>query len=568
MTWVTISCGASSWARLAMTSASSKRCSSLSRLYWSTNSASFCCVCSFTLASRVDFLPDGVVLLIQLDSRAVLLDEMLRLGDRAVQPPQELVAGARFQPGRFDLFSRFLQHGQRRLGVFLQHLLGVGLAMVDVGEDLPEQGLLGGGGLVERRSRLARRSGGSRRAAPRHGKQREVVLQPRRRGRVEVVAIRRRLLEELQRAVAIAGLQGRYALLEQTVAGRLPRRIAAGRRLCRLPGRRRNRLRLLSGNLHVAGGIARRIVNGRLDPRVRFADASGLNHARSIAGHRLLNILEDQSRTIFAGRKGVFRNPQGIELPAEGFRLADLSGGQGPADLPHQFHGLLPSRQRRTDRVGTGVTAVDLPGAGGIVLLSQGGNPPQEVFRLGVEGTIGHPLLDGQGGQLVGLLQLAPLQQGLGLLHEHAGVGLAIFFRGAVQAADFNKPGDGRVNPLGAVFIGCIANLLLPGLGHQIAGSPHVGHGQGQAGGSQQGVAARPIPSRDRALWGGALRGPDLGLREAGTGIAIVRRRCLQLLSASSGRKPRHAVGIRGRGRVALAPRAANGSVGGAAGWN
>ena len=125
-----------------------------------------------------------------------------------------------------------------------------------------------------------------------------------------------------------------------------------------------------------------------------------------------LNILEDQSRPIFAGSKGIVRNPQGIELPAEEFCLADLSGGQGAADLPHQFDGLLPPRQRRADRVGTGITVVDLPGTGGIDLLSQGGNPLQEVFRLGVERTIGHPLLDGQGGQLVGLLQLAPLQQG------------------------------------------------------------------------------------------------------------------------------------------------------------
>ena len=75
---------------------------------------------------------------------------------------------------------------------------------------------------------------------------------------------------------------------------------------------------------------------------------------------------------------------------------------------------------------GTGKTSIDLPGTGGIVLLSQGGDPLQEVFRLGVEGAISHPLLDGQGSQLVGLLQLAPLQQGLGLLHEHPGVGLAI----------------------------------------------------------------------------------------------------------------------------------------------
>ena len=42
-----------------------------------------------------------------------------------------------------------------------------------------------------------------------------------------------------------------------------------------------------------------------------------------------------------------------------------------------------------------------------------------------------------------------------------------------------------------------------------------------------------------------APRSPDLGLRGAGAGIAIVRRRCLQLLSARSGRKPRHAAGIR-----------------------
>ena len=83
---------------------------------------------------------------------------MLRVGDRAVQPPQQLVAGRRLQPGGLHLLSRFLQHRQGRLGVFLEHLLGVGLAMIDVGEDLLEQGLLGGHGLVDRRGRLARRT--------------------------------------------------------------------------------------------------------------------------------------------------------------------------------------------------------------------------------------------------------------------------------------------------------------------------------------------------------------------------------------------------------------------------
>ena len=54
-----------------------------------------------------------------------------------------------------------------------------------------------------------------------------MVLKPRRRDRVEFAAVRRRLPEKLQGAVAIAGLQGRFTLLEQAVTLRLPRRIAA-----------------------------------------------------------------------------------------------------------------------------------------------------------------------------------------------------------------------------------------------------------------------------------------------------------------------------------------------------
>ena len=172
----------------------------------------------------------------------------------------------------------------------------------------------------------------------------------------------------------------------------------------------------------------------------RIADAAGLDDARrprvlgARAGHRLVDVLEDQSRAVLARCEGIFRDPQGIELTAEEFGLHDLSRVHGRADLPHQFHGLLPSGQRGTDGIGAGKTVIDLAGTGGVVLLPQGGDPPRKVVRLGVEGAIGHPLLAGQSGQLVGLLQLAPLQQGLGLLHEHPGVGLAILFRGAVQA--------------------------------------------------------------------------------------------------------------------------------------
>ncbi len=166
MTWVTISCGASSWARLAMTSASSKRCSSLSRLYWSTNSASFCCVCSFTLASRVSSCRTALFFSSNsIRERFCSMKCCVSAIDRSSRR-NNWSRRRRLQPGRFDLLSRFLQHGQRRLGVFLQHLPGVGLAMIDVGEDLPEQGLLGGRGLVERRSRLARRSGRSAAGRP------------------------------------------------------------------------------------------------------------------------------------------------------------------------------------------------------------------------------------------------------------------------------------------------------------------------------------------------------------------------------------------------------------------
>ena len=128
-----------------------------------------------------------------------------------------------------------------------------------------------------------------------------------------------------------------------------------------------------------------------------------------------------------------------------------------------------------------------------MVLLPQGGDPLQEVVGFGVEGTIGHRLFDGQGGKLVGLFQLAPLQEGLRLFHQHAGVGLAIFFRGAIEAADLDEARDRRFDPLGAVFIRRIADLLLPSLGYQGAGPPYVGHGQGQSGGTQEGVAAGAI---------------------------------------------------------------------------
>ena len=174
---------------------------------------------------------------------------MLRVGDQAVQSPQQLLAGGRFQAGSVDLLAGFLQHPQRPVGVLLQHLLCCDLGVRHIAEDRFMQGQLGGHGIVERRSRLARWSVPMTQsiwcpAAPRHGKQRKMVLKPRRRDRVDVVDIRIGLLEELQRAVAVAGLQGRFTLLEQAVARRLgapPRRVFSGWRIGRLVGRRRDR---------------------------------------------------------------------------------------------------------------------------------------------------------------------------------------------------------------------------------------------------------------------------------------------------------------------------------------
>ena len=316
-------------------------------------------------------------------------------------------------------------------------------------------------------------------APPRHGKQRELVLEPRGRDRVEFAAIGRGLPEKLQGAVAIVGLQGLESLLEQAVALQRPSRRS------RLVGRRRNGL--LRGNRHDAALVLRGIIDARRDARIRLLVVCGLNHARGLAGQRLLQRLEDQSRAVLARPEDRIRDLHRLELVVERFRLTGLSGGQGPADLLHQVDGLLPSGRRGTDRIGTGIARIELPRAGGVVLLSREGDPPRDVLRLAFVGAIGHPLLDGQVGQLFGLLQLAPLQEGLGLLHEHLGIGLAVFFRRAAQTVDFHEAGDRCFHPLGAVFIGCIADLLLPGLGHQFTGTPHVAPGQCQAGGPQQG---------------------------------------------------------------------------------
>ena len=98
----------------------------------------------------LEVLSDRGVVLVDFDHRTVLVDEALGVGDRLVHPPQQVVARRGIQAGGFDLPARFLQHGQRHFGVFLEHPLGFGLVVSNVGEDLLEQCLLGRRDIVDR----------------------------------------------------------------------------------------------------------------------------------------------------------------------------------------------------------------------------------------------------------------------------------------------------------------------------------------------------------------------------------------------------------------------------------
>ena len=115
----------------------------------------------------LDVLADAVVPFGQLDLRAVLLDDLLGLGDRPVDAAEELVAGGGVQAGLLDPLPRVFQHGQRALGVGFAHGAGVGLAVGQVGGDLPGQDLLPGGGLVGHRRAGRRAAAAASATAPR-----------------------------------------------------------------------------------------------------------------------------------------------------------------------------------------------------------------------------------------------------------------------------------------------------------------------------------------------------------------------------------------------------------------
>ena len=120
--------------------------------------------------------------------RAVLGDVLLRLVDGAVHLPQPAVAGVRLDARRLDLLPRLLQHGQRTLGIFFTHRLGLRLVVRHVSKDLAGEGLLRGAGFVQRPGRLAR-CAIAQAQTPGAGEERNVVLQPLGRHGVELAGI-------------------------------------------------------------------------------------------------------------------------------------------------------------------------------------------------------------------------------------------------------------------------------------------------------------------------------------------------------------------------------------------
>ena len=144
------------------------------------------------------------------------------------------------------------------------------------------------------------------------------------------------------------GLQRGLSLLEETVAGRLTGGVRSQRRSARLARGRGERVACQVGDLDVPSSVLRRIIDGRVDTAGHVDRAAGLPHAaHGKAALRVVDGFVTAARRVFARPEGKVGNVHGIELAAHRFRLGDLPGGQGSADVSHEDDRLLPRGLRR-----------------------------------------------------------------------------------------------------------------------------------------------------------------------------------------------------------------------------
>ena len=96
-------------------------------------------------------LLNSLVLLGQLDLRAVSVDHLLGFGDGAIDVAQHGIARRRVEARRFHLLPRLFQEGQRRLGIALAERVGGRFLVGQFGGDLSHEQLLPGNRVVGQR---------------------------------------------------------------------------------------------------------------------------------------------------------------------------------------------------------------------------------------------------------------------------------------------------------------------------------------------------------------------------------------------------------------------------------
>ncbi len=184
----------------------------------------------------------------------------------------------------------------------------------------------------------------------------------------------------------VAGLERRFALLEEAISRRLSGGCPARRPVRPACWRRGDSFRSFSPDLHVL----RRDREGHRTPPTRTTpfprptpDAWTTGDGYRPRAIRMVVIVEELGRTrLRLGRKQ-FPESAWCRVAGKGLRDGESPAGHRRADLPHQFHGLLPPGHGRSDRVGTAVVAHAR--AGRIDLLPHGRNPPQ-IRRTRLDG--------------------------------------------------------------------------------------------------------------------------------------------------------------------------------------
>ena len=341
------------------------------------------------LPPTFDLFPGSLILFFQLDTGAVLVDELPRFGQGTVHAPEQSSASIRLQACRFHVLSCLFQQGQGTPRVGRQHGSRFGALLQQIRGYLTDQHLLTLGRFANRRTGIAGKSVLRRigRVAP-HGpnagtlaQHPQVALQAIGRRRIQLfdfaggllkvliglgaVLVLQRLLTQPQqlRGVGISRscIGPRWNFLLHGSRGRGQSRQARSQPVGYPRRTRRLRIlrhgsRLLVANPHVPCRVVRRVVKGgrrgmplghgahggrdlRVDARIASAGDTPLPSG-------LADVEQDQPGTIFANTVSRVGHAQSIGTEGQFFGKLEISVAQRFPSTPCPLVGLLSSGHR------------------------------------------------------------------------------------------------------------------------------------------------------------------------------------------------------------------------------